>query len=197
MAEHVRPVGQRLTCQKLGRRSPDPPGELAAIEPSVVGQELQQTQVLSPQLATEEEVAPKAAVEILHQGTGSNRLFAQLADRLTDLPEATSEFLTQSSFLDPTPAIAVGAAEHLEHATKNLGRTLKLDGQPIQIGIELLGESNEVVSPVLERSTDRLELVRTQRNTSPELGRHEVTEFAPLGVTRTGHGEDVMAQPTQ
>jgi len=84
----------------------------------MVEEELQQAEVISPQVATQEKVASEPAVEILDQRTGSNCRLAQLADCLADLPEPTAQFLTQSRFLSPTPTIAVGAAEHLEHAAE-------------------------------------------------------------------------------
>src|ERR1019366_6524318 len=59
--------------QQLGRAFAGSFGALASWETAVVQEELQQSQVVSAQMAPQEEVAPQAAVDILDQGTGPHR----------------------------------------------------------------------------------------------------------------------------
>jgi hypothetical protein len=100
-----------LIGQEFGRALADPLGALAPQEMMVVEEELEQGQVIGPQMAAEEEVAAQPAVEVLKDGTDTDRLVDQFGDGHADHKEARTELLAQGGLAganardpaDPTP----------------------------------------------------------------------------------------------
>ena len=68
----------RLTRQQLGGTFPDSTGVVTAQVPAVVQEELQQRQVVLPQLPPQEEVASQPAVEVLDQTAGPHNPIGEL-----------------------------------------------------------------------------------------------------------------------
>jgi len=114
---------------------------MAPLQRPVIEEELQSAQIISTALAAAEKVAPEPTVEILSQGTGSDRLFAQFGDGFTDIVEPTTQLWAQDSFHLPAQGIAVVAGEHLRHPRQQLGRALEFSPKQAQVLIELLRES--------------------------------------------------------
>lgn len=73
VAEHFQPVGVRLPGKEFGRTPADPLGSLAAREAAVVQEELEQRQIVRPQMAAEKEVVAQPAVEVFDDATGADR----------------------------------------------------------------------------------------------------------------------------
>src|SRR5262249_38072964 len=69
VAEHLEPMRVRLASQELRWRFPHTARAIASLQSSVVQVELQQGQIIRAQMATEEEVASQAAIEVLDQRT--------------------------------------------------------------------------------------------------------------------------------
>ena len=65
----------------------------------MVKEELKQSEVVSPEVAAEKEIAPQATVEILDQGTGSNCPTPHLVNRFTNLEKPAPQFLTENCLL--------------------------------------------------------------------------------------------------
>ncbi len=61
VAEHLQPVRMRLARQQFGRALTNPLRMLAAQEAAVIEKELQQDQVIRPQLAAEKKVVAQSA----------------------------------------------------------------------------------------------------------------------------------------
>jgi len=119
---------------------------MAPLQRPVIEAELQSAQIISAPLAAAK-VAPEPTVEILSQGTGWDRLFAQFGDGFTDFVEPTTQLWVQDSFLLPAQGIAVVAGEHLRHPRQQLGRALEFSPKPAQVLIELLRKSQELSLP--------------------------------------------------
>ena len=120
---------------------------MAPLQRPVIEEELQSAQIISAALAAAEKVAPEPTVEILSQGTGSDRLFAQFGDGFTDIVEPTTQLLAQDSFLVPAQGSAIVAGGHLRHPRQPLGRALEFSPKPAQVLIELLLKSQELSLP--------------------------------------------------
>jgi hypothetical protein len=115
---------------------------------------------VDPQLSAEEKIGPQSTVEILDQGTGSDRLGLQFGDRFADLMEPAAQLMTEHGFLLPATGIAVTPGAHLEHPTQQLGRALKFGCEQSQVVVEFLCKSQELLPSVLERPMDRFEPMR-------------------------------------
>ena len=84
----------------------------------MVKEELKQSEVVSPEVAAEKEIAPQATVEILDQGTGSNRPTPHLVNRFTNLEEPAPQSLTENRLLLVAPGVALITGKQLEHPAK-------------------------------------------------------------------------------
>jgi hypothetical protein len=73
VAEHFQPVGMRLAGHEFGGTPADPLGSLTPQEAMVVEEELEQGQVVRPQMAAEKKVAAVNAGEKVWRGTVENR----------------------------------------------------------------------------------------------------------------------------
>src|SRR5512135_3444116 len=76
--QKFQPVSVRLTRQQLRGALADPTGVFTAEVPAVVQEELQQRQVVLPQLPPQEEVAAQPAVEVLDQTAGPHHPIGEL-----------------------------------------------------------------------------------------------------------------------
>src|SRR3954469_3110594 len=70
--QQLQPVPVRLTRQQLRRALSHAVAVLAPEIPAVVQEEPEQRQVVLTQVPPQEEVAPQAAVEVLHQAAGTH-----------------------------------------------------------------------------------------------------------------------------
>ena len=61
----------RLAGQQFGRTLADPLGSFAPQETTMVEEELEQGQIVRPQMPAKKEVAAQPTVEVLNNGTGS------------------------------------------------------------------------------------------------------------------------------
>ena len=80
----------RLAGQQLGRAFADPFRMLAAEESPVVEEELQQVEIVRPQMAAEEEVAPQPAVVVFDDGTGPYGSLRHPGDRFLERIETVA-----------------------------------------------------------------------------------------------------------
>ena len=104
--------------EHLGRGSPNTLGAFAPQKTPMVKEELKQSEVVSPEVAAEKEIAPQATVEILDQGTGSNRPRPQLANGFTNFKEPAPQLLTENCLLRVAPGVALITGWLLEHPAK-------------------------------------------------------------------------------
>ena len=98
----------RLTGQQFGRRLSHPLGTITAFQPPVVQDELQQRQVIRAQVAPEEEIAPKPAVEVLQCDTKSSMWLCR------GLGEADDTCCSASGILPGRASSATTGCEALE-----------------------------------------------------------------------------------
>ena len=75
---------------------------LAAWEATVVEEELEQGQVIWPQMAAEKEVVAQPTVEVLDHGAGTDRIFRQFAHRYADGKKAAAQSLPQHGIAGPS-----------------------------------------------------------------------------------------------
>ena len=85
--------------EHLGRGPPNTLGTFAPQKTPMVEEELKQSEVVGAQVKAEKEIAPQSTVEVLDQGTGSNRPGPQLVDRFTNLEEPAWQLLTENGLL--------------------------------------------------------------------------------------------------
>ena len=163
----------------------------------MVEEELKQSEVVGAEMAAKKKIAPQATVEILDQGTGSNRPCPHLVNRFTNLEEPAPQLWTENCLLLVAPGVARITGKHLEHPAQQLRRALKLTCQPIQVFVDLLREGEKLLPAVLQQPMDRLELSRAQLHAGLKFGHHEVVQHAALIIARTSHGKDVIAEPIQ
>ena len=103
VAEKLEPVRMDVAVKQLGRTLAHAFVSVATLEAAMVEEETQQVQIAAGNLAAQKEVIPKAAIEILDDGTGPRRLGHHLADGDLDIGKRRVEFLTQVC-----PALPVG-----------------------------------------------------------------------------------------
>ena len=73
---------------------------------------------------------------------------------------------------------------------------LPLLGQGCQITVQLHSEGQKIVPLFLQQGPYRPDPMRTGRLAGAQLRHHEVKQITADGVLRTGHREDVVAEPT-
>ena len=181
-----------LAGQELCRTFADTIGAFAAIEAMVVEIELEQVQVIGAEVSAEGEVVSQTTVEVLDEGTGAYVAVGDIADGFVDVVEAVVELLAEFGLA--LPAAWVGVAELLqtqEFAERVLG-DLKARGEFGEVGVELVGEAEQLVAMVAQEGAERVEAIRAQRGALAQLGDDEIEQVAAVGAGRTGQGDGLF-----
>ena len=94
----------RLTRQQLRGAFPDSTGVFTTQVPAVVQEELQQRQVVLPQLPPQEEVGPQPAVEVLDQTAGPHNPSGELLHVSTHSVITPLQRRSQGRLTTPPPS---------------------------------------------------------------------------------------------
>src|SRR3954452_14769810 len=121
--QELQPVTVRLARQQLRGALPHSLGVFAPEIATVVQEVLEQHQVVLPQLAPQEEVIPKPAVEVLNQAAGANHMSRQLLDVGTHPVITPSQRLSQRRFARPAPPVARRQRLHLQDRARSPERS--------------------------------------------------------------------------
>lgn len=184
-----------LAGKEFGRTFSDAVGAFAAVEAMVVEIELEQGQVVGAEVSSEGEVGAQTTVEIFDQGAGPDGAVGHFADSFADVVEAVMELLAELGLT--LPAAWVGVAQVLqtqEFAERALG-DLKAGSEFGEVGVEFVGEAEQLVAMVVEEGAERVEAIRTKRSAFAQLCDDEVEQVAAVGAGGTGQGEDILAEP--
>src|SRR5579875_4185229 len=170
---------------------------LATQKTTVIEKELQQLQIVTTQMTTQEKVVPQTAIDILHHRTSTHRLRCHHGHRLTQFKEATTQLLMQRRLQRPTPTVTHIHLLHVQQLTYHRYRYLEILGHSAQIGIELLGESQHGIALIYQVGTQRFQAVRALRRVFSKLGDDEIVQSTTLGVARSGQRQNVASQPVE
>src|SRR5215510_1056433 len=161
----------------------------------MVEEEAEQFQVIRSEVATQEEVAAQATVEVLHQGAGTDHFASQLFQDRAEVIEATAELLAQGGFLLPALRPALIEGLEIKQLARDRDVDLELRGDGLEIAVELRREVEQVVALLLQHVSDRLDAVRAQRFAGAQLGDDEVEQLHTLGMFGAGDAEYVVLEP--
>lgn len=196
VAEHFQPVRVSLAREQLGRALLDPLGMLTAQKASLIEKELQQGQVVRPQLAAEEKVVAEAAVEVLHHRTGTHRLTCDLRDGFTHGIQASAELLAQGGLLGPAPGLVGRDPLDREYVTDQGGRNVKLLSQMGEILLQLSREGQQFTAVIVQERGQRLQTGRAQRHAGLPFRDDAVVQGTTIAGGQAVHAEEVLAEPT-
>ena len=143
--QEVQPVRVRLTRQQLRGALPHSAGVLAPQVPAVVQEELEQRQIILPQLPPQVEVVPRPAVEALDDAAGPHDPIGQL---LYVAAPPRDNALATSLAVPPRGATASGRTSTGLAPAKPPGWSvtrLPHSGQGRQVTIQFRGERQELV----------------------------------------------------
>src|ERR1700740_1969954 len=112
---------------------------------TVVQEKLQQHQVISAQMTTQEEITPQSAVEVLDHTAGTHYLAQQLRHRLTQHPVSTTPTLPQRLLPLPTLWPLGRQRQHLAGFFDRRRGNSEFLGQSLEILVELLGKGQQIL----------------------------------------------------
>ena len=101
VAEHFQPVRVGFARQQFRRALADAFGSLTPQEAAMIEEELEQGQIVRPQMAAEEEIVSEPAVKVLDYRTGAGCAIGQFSDGHTELKETVAESLAQRGLAWP------------------------------------------------------------------------------------------------
>src|SRR5580692_1064483 len=148
----------------------------------MIQEELQQRQIVIAEHLAKEEVVPQPAVDVLHDGTGSDGATANGFELFSEWKVTLAQDFSQPCVSMPTLGIFLVESQHGEQFSNQLWSDIEGIGQGGEVAVKLGNEFEQIVSFVFQIRDEGFDDVGSLGNACFEFGQDEGGQFETLGM---------------
>jgi hypothetical protein len=184
-----------LPSENLSRAFTHPRGVFATGEAAVVEEELEQSQIVVPQVPTEEEIPSQPTVEILGQRTRPDGPAADSLDLFGEREVMPPKDVPECGVPRPATGVVGRIIGNREQLPDQRRIEVERFGQGGQGGVEFGGEGEQVVALTLQIADQLAEVVWGRGHPGVEFGPDEIVQLNPVGMSWASQSQDIVSEP--